>query len=257
MVAKPAGRYPIFKVDEDIVSWGRAFERIIPEIAPRYFFSNPRFRQLGQVSSPRLVDWLGIYEEGDFWILTIVAVTIEGILQYLFLPLTSVISSDHRIPGLGSPAFGLETSSSFHGKRRWKVCDAFIDPAFQRKIFDLFLPCTDIPETHVNAYVQLQKSGIGDFDFHSKYDLAEPLYLDGRCELEYFGTGIRLSLSDYYLEIHQVLPTTVDSGQLEGSSQVVGWIDYSRKPGLRLWIGVLYQSGKAPSEESPGKQTAA
>ena len=106
--------YPVFKVDEVVASRGPEYKRIIPEISPRYFFSNPRFKSLAQVTSPTLVDYMGIYEEGDRWTLIIIRAIINNTEQFSFLPLTASIPPDPRHPEYGKPAFGIETNSPYY-----------------------------------------------------------------------------------------------------------------------------------------------
>jgi len=240
-MAKTNDDYPIFKVDEVVRSRGPEFKEFIPHIGPRYFFSNSRFRSLGQISFPRLIDYMGIYEEGTGWTLTIIETLINRTTQFLFLPLTQGISSELRNLEYGKPAFGIETNSEFYGKRNWQVFDAFADRFFYQKLCNLFLAWRNVPENHVNAYVEIHESGIGSFRFHTKYELKEPIYLkDGG--MEFVESDLLLRFAEYGLRIYQTLPATIDIKSLEESVDVAGWIEYLGEKGLRLLIGVLYKN---------------
>lgn len=131
---------PIFQVEDDIEAWERLLETAIPQIPPQYFPTNARFKSLGNISSSMLVDYMGLYEEGDWWVLTIIKITdLYGLSKYLFLPLTSRIDGasggdldDSLIFGLDNVAFELETFSQLYGRRRWQIFDAFADFQFRR-----------------------------------------------------------------------------------------------------------------------------
>ena len=248
-MAKSTDDYSTFKVEEVVASRGPEFKQIIPKVGPRYFFSNPRFRSLGQISFPNLIDYFGIYEEGDRWTLTIIEGTINGAIKYLFLPLTEGIPPDPRNSEYGKPAFGIETDSPFYGKRQWQVFDAFADWLFYQKLCNLFLPWRNIPENHVNAYVEIQESGIGSFRFHAKYELKESIYLKGG-KMEFVESDLLLRFAKHSLRIYQTLPTTIDVKSLEESSEVAGWIEYVGEKGLQLLIGVLYKTTKELHEEN-------
>lgn len=230
--------YPIFKVEEVVASRGPEFKNIVPHISPRYFFLNPRFRSLGQISFPRLIDYMGIYEEGSRWTLTIIETVINNTTQFLFLPLTAGIPPDPRNSEYGKPAFGIETNSEFHGKRNWQVFDAFADGVFIQKLCNLFLPWTKVPENHVNAYVDIQESGLGSFKFRTKNELTEPLdFYDGK--VEPIKSNFVLNLGKYNLVIYQTLPVIDNIKLLEEIPCVAGWIYYIGEQDLQLLIGVL------------------
>ncbi len=242
-MAKSNEAVPYFSVDEIVASRGPDFKQIIPKIDPRYFFSNSRFRSLGQVSFPTLIDYLGIYEEGDRWTLTILEATIHDTTRYLFLPLTEGASPDPGYGEFGRPAFGIETNSALYGKRQWQVFDAFADWHFYQKLCNLFLPWKNVPEHHVNAYVNIWESGIGKFSFHPKYELKEPIYLTdekyfGKVEFE--GSDLLIRFHKYNLKIYQTLPTAIDTPALSASPEIAGWIEYRGEKDLELLIGVLY-----------------
>jgi hypothetical protein len=241
-MTKPDNDYPIFQVDEVVASRGPEYKRIIPKISPRYFFSNPRFRSLGQVSFPNLIDYMGIYEEGDRWTLTIIDAVINNTTQYLFLPLTESIPPDFGESEHGRPAFGIETNSQLYGKRIWQAFDAFDDELFYQKLCNLFLPYEGVPENHVNAYVNIQKSGVGTFKFHVKHELKDPIHLAGT-KMEITESGLWLRFAKYNLRIYQLLPAMVDVEPLEESPDVAGWIVYTGEKGLRLLVAVLYDIG--------------
>jgi hypothetical protein len=248
-MAKSTDEYLIFKAEEVVASRGPEYKQIIPKISPRYFFSNPRFRSLGQVSFPNLIDYMDIYEEGDRWTLTIIEVAINDATQYLFLPLTQGIPSDSGDHEYGKPAFGIETSSSAYGIRQWQVFDAFADGLFYQKLYNLFLPSENVPENHVNAYINVRESGVGTFRFHTKHELKEPIYSKG-AKMEFAEPDLLLKFAEHNLRIYQLLSPTIDSKSLEESPEVAGWLEYTGEKGLRLLIGILYNITK---ESSHGK----
>jgi hypothetical protein len=243
MVRSP-DNYPIFNVDEVVASRGLDYKEIVPHISSRYFFSNPRFRSLGQISFPRLMDYMGVYEEGNRWTLTIIEAAINEASYYFFLPLTEGIPPDSRNPEYGKPAFGIQTNSPMYGVRQWQVFDAFADRHFIEKLYRL-LYAAGGSEDHSNDYTDVQESGIGYFRFHVKHDLHEPL--------QYYDAGVVskrstfvLRLGGYNLEIYQTLPTIDNTRLLEESPDVAGWIDYSGEQQLHLLIGVLYTASNIP-----------
>ncbi len=238
--------YPIFKVEEVVASRGPEFKEIVPHISSRYFLSNPRFKTLDQISFPRLIDYMGIYEEGTRWTLTIIEAVINNTTQFLFLPLTAGMPSGFRNPEYGNPAFGIETNSEFYGKRNWQVFDAFADGVFIRKLCNLFLPWDKVPENHVNAYVDIHESGLGSFKFHTKNKLTEPLdFYDG--EVEPIKSNFELNLGKFNLVIYQTLPILDNIKLLEENPCVAGWIYYIGEQDLQLLIGVLCKA----TNESP------
>jgi hypothetical protein len=247
-MTKSQRNYAIFEADEIVASRGHLFERAIPAISSDYFVSNPRFKSLGRISSPNLVDYLDVYEEGDRWVLTITKAVINGSVQYLFLPFAADLSSsDHRSAQsrLGKTAFGYQTSSSFYGTRQWKVFDAFADYMFFQKLANLFLPWEGVSQNHVNAYIDVKNSGIGNFIFRTKHEMAKPLWLNKKVSYELTESGLSVKYGDEFeLEIYQILPTDVDIEALESSSEIEGWIGYSGKKEFELLIGILYKSSK-------------
>lgn len=250
-MAKSTDDYSIFEVEEVVESRGPEYKEIIPKVGARYFFSNPRFRSLGQVSFPQMIDYLGIYEEGDRWTLTILEGMVNNAVKYLFLPLTEGMPLDpeNNEYGKPKPAFGIETNSPFYGKRQWQVFDAFADELFHQKLYNLFLPWRDVPENHVNAYVSLQESGIGSFKFHTKYELKEPIGLKGG-EVEFVESDLLLRFAEYSLRIYQTLPAIIDIQLLEESPEVAGWIEYAGEKGLHLLIGILYKASNEFHKEN-------
>lgn len=235
--------YPVFQVDEFFENKLPIFKQAVPRIHPRYFWLNSRFHSLGQVSSPSLVDYLGIYEEGDGWVLTIVKAIIKNSTQYLFLPLVLDIPSSSAGPSnseFGKPAFGFETNSPMYGMRQWQVIDAFADYKFYQKLTNLFLPLEGIPENNVNAYVTLYKSGVGSFLFQTKSEQKIPLLQDGK--YEFMESCFVIKWDNFRLDLYQTLPSLVDIDTLKASPDVIGWITYSGEEDLQLIIGVLYES---------------
>jgi hypothetical protein len=238
--------YPLFKVDELFENKLPVFKQAVPKIAPRYFWLNSRFHSLGQVSLPSLVDYMGVYEEGDGWVLTVVRVNINNSTQYLFLPFTSDIPqpesspNDRQIQAFGKAAFGLETNSPMYGKRQWQVFDAFTDYKFYQKLMNLFLPREGIPQNHVNAYTTVYESGIGKFIFQTKHEQEASLL---RVEkYEFVESDLSIKGSNFHLDLYQTLPTVVDIESMETSPDVMGWITYSGEENLQLIVGILYKS---------------
>jgi len=181
---------------------------------------------------------LGIYEEGDRWTLTIIETTIKGATQYLFFPLAEGTPQDSRNPEYGKPAFGIETNSAVYGKRNWQVFDAFADGVFISKLCNLFLPQLEVPENHVNAYIDNQGSGLGSFIFHTIREITEPLDFYGG-EVEPVKSNLVLSLGIYHLVIYQTLPVIDNITLLKKIPDVTGWIYYTGEQDLQLLIGAL------------------
>ena len=242
--------YSAYKVADDVAAWEGVLARTIAEINPLYFELNPRFKGIRRITSSRLVDYLGVYEEGDWWVLVIVEVVLENHrAKYLFLPLTAQASSvevtlNDRMPaGLAYPAFEIQTSSEFHGIRNWKMVDAFSDSGFHEKMLFLFLSCENVPETHVNAYVELHKSGLGKFVFQTSGDLQT--WLDKRhaplkVSIEFsVANEMMIHYGDTYrLSVHGRIPDA-DSGMLTQPSKIAGRITYQGAQMAELVIGVL------------------
>ena len=238
--------YPVFKVDEFFENKLPVFRQAVPKIDPRYFGLNARFHSLGQVSSPNLVDYMGIYEEGDSWVLTVVKCLINNSTQYLFLPFTAGIPqaesspNNVQIPTFGKAAFGFETDSPMYGIRQWQVFDAFTDYKFYQKLINLFLPWEGVPQNHVNAYITVYKSGIGKFIFQTKHGqkttqlrVRKYKFVESCLVIEGYG---------FHLDFYQTLPTVVDIGTLKASPSIMGWVTYSGEENLQLIIGILYKS---------------
>jgi hypothetical protein len=238
--------YPVFKVDELFKNKLPVFKQAVPKIDPRYFGLNSRFKSLGQVSSLDLVDYMGIYEEGDAWILTVIKATINNLTHYLFLPFTSDIPRPGSSPGniqiqeFGKAAFGFETNSPMHGKRQWQVFDAFTDYKFYPKLIDLFLPWKGVSQNHVNAYTTVYESGIGKFIFQTKHEQKIPLLR--KWKIEFTESCFVIKWDNVHLDLYQTLPALVDIRTMETSPGVIGWITYSGEEDLQLIIGILYQS---------------
>jgi len=235
--------YPVFKVDEFFNDKLPVFKQAVPKIVPHYFESNSRFNSLGQVSSPSLVDYMGIYEEGDGWVLTVIKVLINNSTQYLFLPFTSDIphpdssSNNTQIQTFGKAAFGFETNSPMYGKRQWQVFDAFADYKFYQKLLNLFLPWKDVPQNHVNAYTTVYESGVGRFIFQTKHEQTAPLLRVQKYEFE--ESRLVIKGDNFHLDLYQILPNAIDIKTLEASPDVLGWITYSGE--VQLLIGILYK----------------
>ncbi len=235
--------YPVFKVDEFFDNQLTVYEQAVPKIDPRYFESNARFNSLSQVSSPSLVDYMGVYEEGDSWVLAVVKATINNSTQYLFLPFTSDIPQPESSPNnmqiqtFGKAAFGFETDSPGKEKRHWQVFDAFTDYKFYQKLINLFLPLKGIPQNHVNAYTTVYESGKGKFIFQSKHEQTAPLL---RVEKYEFSESLFVIKGDnFHLDLYLTLPAMIDIEMLKASPKVMGWITYSGE--VKLLIGILYK----------------
>ncbi len=245
--------YPIYKTEDDVTAWEVLLARAITEINPLYFETNPRFKGIRRIRSSNLVDYLGIYEEGDWWVLTIIEVILEDRkTEYVFLPLTARASGakvalpDKLPAGIAQPAFGLQTRSEFHGVRSWKVVDAFSDPGFHQKMLALFLPWENVPETHVNAYVEMHEYGLGKFIFQANDDL-QTWWNERNTTLQISirfteANEVVLHYGDVYrLNVYGVLPE-FDREVLERSLEVVGWIDYRGNKQPEWLISVVIES---------------
>jgi hypothetical protein len=239
--------YPTFKVEDDVHAWERFLVQAIPKIAQQYFPANPRFKDLGQITSPSLVDYMGIYEEGDWWALTIIKVNDSiGSPRYLFIPLMAdspaapgSLMSDRFLPGISTIAFIIETDSQFYGSRSWVVFDALADPTFRYKLLYFFLQKENVANNQVNAYITVNISGLGQFDFHLKDDVRIRMEKIRSSALRITRSGDTLvKYGAYRLVIPQTL-ATVNTWELETSGGVVGWITYSGPQGTNLVVGIL------------------
>ena len=238
--------YPIFKAGELFDEHFPVYKEAIPNIGPCYFKFNSRFRSLGKVTSPELVDYLGVYEEGDAWVLTVIKVVIKNSTKYVFLPFTSSFLEQAESPNsvlykseFGKPAFGFEINSSRDGKRKLQVFDAFADYKFYIKLTNLFHPLENIPMNHVNAYVNIYESGIGNFNFHTKPEQEIPYLQFGKYEFK--KNCFVVNWDKFHLDIYKTLPTGVDISKLEASPDIVGWITYSGEDNIKILIGILYK----------------
>jgi hypothetical protein len=236
--------YPVLKVDESFQKQIPAFKQAVPGMDPRYFGLNARFKTLGQVSSPELVDTLGIYEEGDGWVITVIKATIHNSTQYLFLPFCSAApelpSGEAQTPMFGKAAFGFETESPRYGKRHWQMVDAFTDYKFFPKLINLFLPREGVSQEHVNAYTTVYESGIGKFIFQTKHKQKIPSLR--RWKYRFEGSRFSIKGDHFHLDVYQTLPTRIDPKAMETSPDIIGWISYSGAESLQLLIGVLRRS---------------
>ena len=243
--------YPIFKIDDTANAGERILAKAVSEINLRYFNTHPRFKKIGRVSSPILVDYMCIYEEGDKWDLTIVRVLGKnGQPKYLFLPLVADIESEMEtkistfVPiNFGDVTFGLEIPSQIKGSRHLKMVDAFSDFGFIIKMINLFLPWENLDGDHINAYTNITESGLGKFIFHSTQNFQK--------EWEYSsGIGVLPELTKtgnillnyggkYRLVINSVLSTATDFPSLQSDPSISGWITYSGPQTPELIIGIL------------------
>jgi hypothetical protein len=239
---------PTFKVTRNIEAYEHILDKAVSEINLLYFETNSRFKGLGKISSPTLVDYMGIYEEGDWWALTVIKVTDSNHLpKYLFLPLTtrnvsSVSFEEGTLPfDLGKAVFDLETHSETEGVFNMEMIDAFTDIHFYWKLINLFLPWKNIPSNHVNAYTTIHESGIGKFTFHSPQNFQlNRSYMSGVLP-KLTNTGdMSLQYGDsYQLVLHKFLSDTDDINSLQSTPNLLGWITYSGLHLPELLIGTL------------------
>ena len=68
---QPEISYPGFELEDTVEALEDILVKAIPEINLQYFDTNPRFINVEKIASLSLVDYLGIYEEGDWWALSI------------------------------------------------------------------------------------------------------------------------------------------------------------------------------------------
>ena len=246
--------YPIFKVNEDVDAWEKFLPRAVSQINPRYFDKNPRFKRESQVSKAVLLGYSSIYEEGDWWALTIIELTIKnGIHKYVFLPLTAqnahakLAQNNSGLTGLDSVAFGLETKSGFFGKRSKKIVDAFSDISFCIKLIQLFSTQKDKLEEDVNAYTVIHDGGTGQFTFQALKNLQPEWDARQGISMEFNEWGdLLLKYGDVYrLTIHQALPFTVGSGDTQELKSPLGQIAYRGMDALELLIGTLERTTRS------------
>ena len=157
--------YQIFKVDEGTEGLLNVLEQAIPQINPQYFLVNPRFAHLTKVTSCSLVDYMGVYESGDLWVLTIIKINhLDSATNYIFLRSLLVLRAliinrkIHEDLPIGldiSVSFGTETNSKAYGVKNGHY-DALADIQFQRTIQRLF---------STDNWLDIKKSGKGQFNF--------------------------------------------------------------------------------------------
>lgn len=241
--------YPSFKVDDNVKAWERCLSRAISGINPLYFRNNPRFKGLGDVSAPVLVDYMGIYDEGDWRVLTVVEVKdINENRMCLFLPFVARIfdASETNInrklpPGLESIAFELVTDSPLHGLRKWKIMDAFTDAEFLGKILNLFIVISGSDERELNAYIVNHESGIGRFIFHSLHDIQSRWHAGLKASVELTDSGDTLVRYGRSLQLifNRVLPNADAHSETQLPPNLLGQISYSGKEGRKLLIAIM------------------
>jgi hypothetical protein len=240
--------YPIFQADESFEKKFPVYQQAIPKISLEYFAANPRFSSLGRVASPELVDYMGVYEEGDGWVLTVIKVIVNDSVEYLFLPFASGIPKPESLAakkllpsGFGKPAFGFETDSPEYGKRQWQLVDALADYKFHQKLTNLFQPLEGIPQNHVNAYVRVYESGNGRFVFEAKDEKKIPILRRWKYEFQRSCFVIRWD-NNSHLDLFQTLPAMAEMEKLKTYPEVMGWITYSGEANLQLLVGVVFRS---------------
>lgn len=202
-------KYPIFEIGENIELLQKILPSAIPQIDSRYFQVNRRFNIFEENLSKDLIDYMSIYEEGDWWCLTVVKITLnDNQTNYIFLPLTLGIA-DYESPtaytlfDTQSPVAGVVTNSSFYGKRNWILYDAVSDTIFCKKLIYLFLPHKNIPEEHPNAYAVIQDTGYGGkFDFHLLKEITHKDIKTREMLVEFTGNN---DFSIKYNNIHQII----------------------------------------------------
>jgi hypothetical protein len=239
--------YPSFEVNDNVKAWERLLADAIPGIHPRYFEQNPRYKGMGEVRLPVLVDYMGLYEEGDWWVLTIVEVRVgEGRAIHLFLPFVAVIpgisDTDRALPsGLDAIAFELVTHSAAHGPRQWKVVDAFADDGFRRKMFDMFLETAGSDEKAGNAYTVIHESGIGKFNFQSFHDLRGRWDNTAGTSVELTATGdtVVRCCGSLRMIFNQTLSINGSHSNMPAQSKQLGQISYRGIQNPEFLVAVL------------------
>ncbi len=240
--------YPIFDATDNVEAWEKLLARAIPLMNPLYFAANPRFKGLGPVTHAELLDYLGVYDEGDWWVLTIIATTdTNGQVHHIFLPLTTKErASDSDI------AFGVETVSAFHGKRSWKIIDAFGEQAFIFKLLHLFETWEHVPEDHSNACTAFHEGEAGKFVFHApgSFQMNQLSHMSASIEITASGE-LRLTYADRYrLEILGILMEP-NAGTEFSISGAIGTIAYHQEGMPALLIGRLEEITTAKRRRKP------
>lgn len=227
--------YPVFKIEDNVSAWEGILETALVQLGHLYFSKNTRFPNLGEISEAHYVDHLGIYEEGDWWALTIISVKNKSREAYhLFLPLFGAINTQPE--NNENVAFGIITESGSYGRREWKLLDAFTDDDFRKKLLHLFLPWDD----RLNAYTEISERGTGKFSFHLKHGYDKEIRPIGKDFLRVTSSGN--TLVKYENGFRLIFPQTLqrkDISILEKSDHIIGWITYSNKDLGTLVIGVL------------------
>jgi len=214
--------YPILDVGDNIEAWEKSLEQAIPKILPTFFSKSKRFSWIQSYSSLSLIDYMGIYEEGDWWALTIVKVDfLDKPSIIIFLPITGIISNQLQASDDENIAFGIKTESAFYGIRNWKIIDAFLGTGFLIQLSKLFYKNEDVCD-----YIDLHKSKIGIFDFHLKNDAPNNLW-ERKMGIKFLPSGE--AQINYENSYSLIFPTQVTSRRLFDleSPNLIGYITYS------------------------------
>ncbi len=211
--------YPLFKIEDNVDAWEKLLEQAIPKIQPAFFLTSQRFNKLKGNLSVSLVDYLGIYEEGDWWVLTVLKFeTLDKSTVYIFLPLTSIIPNQQEMIADENIAFGIETESSFYGKRNWKIVEATSLLPEISKLFYIEEPICD--------FIELHQGKFGGFDFHLKEKLQKELWRI-ETKVEFLPSGeTQIKYKNSYSLIFPIYLAPVNSLELD-SPGTIGYITYS------------------------------
>jgi hypothetical protein len=244
----PPIKYPIFEVEENAFLKQKILPTAIPQTDSRYFQINRRFNISEDIVSKELIDCMGIYEEGDWWCLTVIKIIIsDDQFKYIFLPLTSGIVNveSPTLKGLfdnQSPLVGLITNSAFYGERHWILYDAIANVDFVQKLIYLFFPTKGIPENHPNLHTVIQDTEFGGkFDFHLLTEITTKEIKNMEMSLEFIENN---NFSINYENTHQIilyryLREIKDVTDLINKENVIGYITYSNLSLPELLIGIL------------------
>jgi len=235
-------KYPVFEVEENAFLRQKILSTAIPQTDSKYFQINRRFNISDEerIVSKELVDCMGIYEEGDWWCLTVVKIKFsDNQVKYIFLPLSSGIVNTEAptIKGLfdnQSSLIGLITKSAFYGERHWVLFDAIADLKFLQQLMYLFFP-TD-PYT-----VLLDTEFGGKFNFYLPTQISMKEISTSNMSME-FKEGHDISIK--YNETHQIIlykdmKPISDVLSLQEKENLIGYITYSNPLLSELLIGVL------------------
>lgn len=241
-------KYPTFEIGENAELWQEILPIAIPQIGSKYFQANLRFKIFEKILSKDLIDYMSIYEEGDWWCLTVIKITFnDNQIKYIFLPL-SAGAADYESPAKftlfdnQNPVIGMVTNSTIYGKRSWVLYDAVSDVAFCKKLINLFLPHKNIPENHPNAYTVIQKTGFGGkFDFHLLNENNFKEVNHTKMIIEFTeNNDISVKYNNIYqLVLHKYAQPVNNISHLKKEENLIGYITYSNPSLPELLVGIL------------------